>query len=160
LYLTGGDGRLWVSSDAGRSFRAVDQPAEPFGRPVDLACLGGRAALIRQVATHRFVYYACDARRCTAPVTLSWSRVHRAQLATTGDAVVVLLAGARTLLSRRDPGAAGKPGRPAAVSRWRRPPRDWAVAKGPNAQRQALLLLDRALLRLRTGDGAKTWQGE
>jgi photosystem II stability/assembly factor-like uncharacterized protein len=160
LYLAGGDGQVWISTDGGRRFRTVPQPLQPFRPVVGLACLAGRAGLVKQVAAHRFVYYTCGADRCTEPVPLSWSRVDRVELTTSAEAVVILVAGARTLFSRRDPGAAGKPGRPAAVTRWRRPPQDWRVAPGPDAQRQWLLLLDGGLRRLRTGDGGKSWQGE
>lgn len=160
LYLAGGDGQLWTSTDSGRRFRTVDQSHPPVQPVVALACLAGRASLVRQVAAHRFVYSTCGPRRCTQPVVLSWSRVQRVRLTTSADAMVILVAGPRTLFSRRDPGAAGKPGRPTAVTRWQKSPRDWCVTPGPDPRRQGLLLLDSALRRLRTGDGGKSWQGE
>jgi len=160
LYLAGGDGQVWTSTDGGRRFRTVVQPHHPVQPVVALACLAGRAGLVRQVTAHRFVYSTCGPRRCTQPVLLSWSRVQRVRLTTAADAMVILVAGARTLFSRRDPGAAGKPARAKAVARWKKPPRDWRVVPGPDPQHQGLLLLDTALRRLRTGDGCRTWQGE
>lgn len=160
LYLAGGDGQLWVSTGPRRQFRTVDQPTHPGQPVVALACLADRAAVVKQVAAHRFDYYTCGPKGCTAPTSLSWSRVERVQLTTSADAVVILVAGKRTLFSRRDPGATGKPGLPAAVTRWRHPPRDWRVTPGPDRQRLGLLLLDATLRRLRTADGGKRWRGE
>lgn len=162
LYLAGGDGQLWTSTDGGRRFRTVPQPAHAHQPIVGMACLTGRAALVRRIAAHRFVYNSCGPARCTPPQLLSWSRVKRIELTTSPDAVVILVAGRRTLFSRRDPLAAGKPGHPTAVTRWKRLPRAWRVVPGPDKQRKGLLLLDTSLglSRLRTGDGGKSWQGE
>jgi len=160
LYLAGSDGQLWTSTDGGLRFRTVSQPSHPLGPIVSLACLAGRAALVRQNAEHRFVYYTCGPDRCTPPRALSWSHVNRVELTTSADAVVILIAGPRTLFSRRDPDAAGKPDQATGITRWKSPPRDWRVVPGPDKKRQALLLLTGALLRLRTSDGGRSWQGE
>jgi hypothetical protein len=162
LYLAGGDGQVWISTDGGGQFRTVDQPPHRDQPIVGMVCLAGRVALVKQSAAHRFVYCTCGPKRCTQSKPLSWSRVKHVKLTTSADAVVILVAGARTLFARRDSGAAGKPGRPMAVTRWQRPPRDWRITPGPDPEHQGLLLLPRegGLRRLRTGDGGKTWQGE
>ncbi len=160
LYLVGGDGQLWISPDNGRRFRTVVQPPHRTSPVVAMACLQGRAALVKQLAAHRFVYLTCGPDQCTAPVSVSWSRVKRVELTTTDEAVVILVAGAKALFSRRDVAAKGKPGRPAAVTRWQSSPRDWRVVGGLKPDRLGLLLFDGGLRRLRTADGGKTWQGE
>jgi len=162
LYLAGGDGQIWTSTDGGRHFRTVRQSLHRLQPVVGLVCLAGRAALVKQIAAHRFVYYTCGSDRCTQPQSLSWSRVKRVGLTTSNQAVVILVAGTRTLFAKRDPKASGKPGHPTAVTRWKREPRDWRITPGPDPQRQGLLLLtpEGGLRRLRTSDGGKTWQGE
>ncbi len=161
LYLAGADGQVWISTDGGQRFGTVSQTLHGRKPVVGLVCLGDRAALVKRIAAHRFVYYTCGPKRCTPPRSLSWSRITRVELTTSKNAVVILVAGARSLFSRQDPGAAGKPGRPTAVTRWRTEPRDWRITPGPDPEHQGLLLLlEGELRRLRTGDGGKTWQGE